>query len=395
METMEYIPRNIEAEIKKSLARGKSIMLLGPRQTGKTTLLKQFSPDWSISLINPSIRQKYEKDPSLLLNEIRALIKKNPKIQRPLIFVDEIQKVPELLDVIQELSDEKVAQFIITGSSARKLKRSGANLLPGRIISLHLDPFSFQEFNKKTLDELIGLGSLPGIILSEEPEIDLKSYVEIYLEEEIRAEALVRNVGNFARFLELAAIESGKMVSFRKLSQDLGPSHTTIASYYQILEDCLILERVEPFFKSRTRKRLIRSPRYLFFDLGVRNICARVLGSIPPEIKGQLFEQYIGLELIRWARRQHGKARILFWNDPSGPEIDWLIETANELIPIEVKLSKKPTLSDAKHIRTFMKEYPKAKRAFVVAQNQQPFQLDENILAVSWESFLVDIITSL
>jgi uncharacterized protein len=393
METMQYISRKIETDIASALDRGKSVILLGPRQTGKTTLLDHFHSNWSISLVTPSVRQKYEKDPSLLFNEIQARINEGPK--NPLIFIDEIQKVPELLDVIQELCDKKMARFIITGSSARKLKRTGANLLPGRLISLHLDPLSYQEYNHVSLAKLLSLGSLPGIISSEDPEKDLQSYVEIYLEEEVRAEALVRNVGNFARFLELAAIESGKTANFRGLSQELGPSHTTIASYYQILEDCLILERVEPFFKSRTRKRLIRSPRYLFFDIGVRNVCAREFGPIPPEIKGQLFEQFIGLELLRWARHQNGKTRIFFWSDPSGPEVDWLIETADELIPIEVKFTQRPTSRDAKHLLTFMHEYPKAKRAFVVARNDNTIQLEKAIQAIPWDKFLFEKLDAL
>jgi uncharacterized protein len=390
---MQYISRKIETDITSAFDRGKSIILLGPRQTGKTTLLDHFHSNWSISLVTPSVRQKYEKDPSLLFNEIQARINEGPKT--PLIFIDEIQKVPELLDVIQELCDKKMARFIISGSSARKLKRTGANLLPGRVISFHLDPLSYQEYNQISLEKLLSLGSLPGIISSEDPEKDLQSYVEIYLEEEVRVEALVKNVGNFARFLELAAIESGKTANFRGLSQELGPSHTTIASYYQILEDCLILERVEPFIKSRTRKRLIRSPRYLFFDIGVRNVCAREFGPIPPEIKGQLFEQFIGLELLRWACHQNGKTRIFFWSDPSDPEVDWLIETADELIPIEVKFSQRPTARDAKHLLTFMHEYPKAKRAFVVARNDNSIQLDKAIQAIPWDKFLFEKLGSL
>ncbi|OFZ47375.1 MAG: hypothetical protein A2381_08310 [Bdellovibrionales bacterium RIFOXYB1_FULL_37_110] len=381
---MQYIPRTIQSDIEKALARGKSVMFLGPRQTGKTTLIEQLKPYRSISLISPSIRQKYEKNPSLLFGEIKAIKQKNP-----LICVDEIQKVPELLDVIQELCDKKIAQFIITGSSARKLKRASANLLPGRVVSLYLDPFSYSEYCDKSLDELLRFGSLPGIISSLDPDTDLQSYVETYLEEEVRAEALVRNVGNFARFLELAAIESGNAANFRGLSQDLGPSHTTIASYYQILEDCLILQKIEPFFKSKTRKRLIRSPRYFFFDLGVRNICAKEYGSVSLVEKGHLFEQFIGLELLRWARTKHGKVRIFFWSDPSGPEVDFVIETSDELIPIEVKFSKSPSKRDIKHLLTFMDEYPKAKRAFVIANNEHDILMDENVLAVSWKNFLL------
>ena len=197
--------------------------------------------------------------------------------KRKLVFLDEVQKVPAILDVVQDLIDRKIANFILTGSSARKLRRGhSVNLLPGRIVTFRLDPFTLREVGED-LDNLLLYGSLPGIFTQKklsDKEQDLESYVTTYLEEEIRAEAVVRNIGAFARFLECAAMESGKIVNFRKISQDIGVAHTTIASYYEVLEDCLISERIDPITKSRTRKKLTKSSKYLMFDLGVRRVSA-------------------------------------------------------------------------------------------------------------------------
>ncbi len=203
----------------------------------------------------------------MLAGEIETLAEAK-KSSRPLVLIDEIQKAPKLLDVAQDLIDREVANFVFTGSSARKLYRgTKANLLPGRVVSCRLDPFILSEFSANKLKERLLYGSLPGIMKEENPrhkETDLESYVTIYLEEEVRAEALVRNLGSFARFLEYAASESGNIVNFRKLSQEIGVSHTTIKDYYQVLEDCLIAERAEPLTKSRTRKKLTKSNKYLF-----------------------------------------------------------------------------------------------------------------------------------
>lgn len=175
-------------------------------------------------------------------------LKENRQI--PLVIIDEIQKVPPLLDVIQEIIDQKLAQFILTGSSARKLRREKTlNLLPGRLVSLRLDPLLHEELLDLGLEAMLTYGALPGIALqanNDDRETDLSSYVETYLEEEIRAEALVRNIGQFSRFLEYAGLESGSIVNYSALSQEIGVSHTTIASYFEILEDCLITERVDP-----------------------------------------------------------------------------------------------------------------------------------------------------
>ena len=212
-----FIFRQITKRLKKALNRKKSVLLLGPRQTGKTTLVKNLNANLYVNLARPTTRQTYEKDTGRLTREVEAM---TPKF--PLVIIDEIQKVTPLLDAVQDLIDSQIAQFVLTGSSARKLRRAGnTNLLPGRVVVLRMDPLIINEMStlSPSLEELLLYGSLPQIILEksmENREEDLFSYVTTYLEEEIRSEAFVRNIGAFSNFLKLAALESGSISNFHK-----------------------------------------------------------------------------------------------------------------------------------------------------------------------------------
>ncbi|OGX04093.1 MAG: hypothetical protein A3G87_03825 [Omnitrophica bacterium RIFCSPLOWO2_12_FULL_50_11] len=384
---MEYIPREQEKQIHRALERNKSVLLLGPRQTGKTTLIRRLAADLTVSLITPEIRLRYEKEPDILRKEIEVLRPKGKN--RPLVVLDEVQKVPELLNVAQDLIDRLKTNFIFTGSSARKLRRGRAlNLLPGRVVTLRLDPFTLSESATKDLEEKLLYGALPGIVTVEslqDRDVDLESYVTLYLEEEIRAEALVRNLASFARFIELAASESGRTSNFRKISQEISVAHTTIAAYYEILEDCMIAERVDPITKSMTRKKLTKSSKYLFFDLGVRRLAAREGTKPAREHWGHLFEQFVGLELIRAARLAAHKGRIFFWRDPDGPEVDWVIERKAEFTPIEVKWTDSPNETDVRYLKTFLAEYKNAEAGFVICRTPRKMRLTNRIYALPWQ----------
>ncbi|MEK7850027.1 MAG: ATP-binding protein [Candidatus Omnitrophota bacterium] len=386
---MKYIHRLLEDRIRHTIERDKSVLLLGARQTGKTTLTRQFNFDLSISFVQPDVRQRYEKSPHLLKGEVESLVAK-VKGRRPLVILDEVQKIPIILDVVQDLIDRGKANFILTGSSARKLRRGAKiNLLPGRIVAFRMDPFSLAEFPAKDLGERLIYGSLPGILAVKDlpdRETDLEAYVTIYLEEEIRAEAVVRNLGDFARFLELAASESGGIVNLRKLSQEIGVSHTTIGSYYQILEDCLIVERVEPLTQSKTRKKLTKSAKYLFFDLGVRRLAAREGTKLPRETMGQIFKQFIGLELLRSAHTKGKATKIRFWRDPDGPEVDWVIDADGAYTPLEVKWTENPSSSDIRHLEVFLSEYKSAEVGYLICQVPRKANLSERVIALPWQS---------
>ncbi len=392
---MHYIPRQVEKEVRYALARDKSVLLLGPRQTGKTTLLGQLKHHLSLSFVQAAIRQRYEKSPESLQGEIESLAARSPH-KRPIVLLDEIQKVPSLLDVIQDLIDRKQAVFVLSGSSARKLKRGpGVNLLPGRVVTLHLDPLNLWERPNAPIKDRLFYGDLPGIVhlpKMQDQETDLKSYVVSYLEEEVRAEGIVRNFPSFARFLELAASESGRIVNFRKLSQEIGVAHTTISSYYEILEDCFIAERVEPYTRSTTRRKLTRAERYLFFDMGVRRAAAGEGTLVARDRYGPLFEHWVGLELKRLTRNHQRTISLRFWRDPDGPEVDWVLETERELIPIEVKWTGTPRAQDAVHLETFIREYSgKTKKGFIICQTPRPVRISATIEAIPWQQ-LTDVL---
>lgn len=384
---MHYLQRAIKVKLDHILKRGKSLLLLGPRQTGKTTLMREIKATRVIDFANPTIRLRYEKDPGLLIQEIESL---EPGA-KPLIVIDEVQKVPAILDATQYLIDNKLAQFILTGSSARKLKRDGeVNLLPGRVIALQLDALMISEIPsaKRQIENLIVDGSLPEIVLTDDDadrEQLLESYVITYLEEEIRMEALVRNLGSFSRFLELAAAESGYLANLHKISQMIGVAASTIESYYQILEDCLVVERIEPITESKTRHRLVKAQKYLFYDLGVRRVAAREGRRLPSKYLGHLFEQFVGIELIKLSRLQTERTRIRYWSDANGPEVDWVVESPQHWTPIEVKWTDTPSIKDARHLKIFLEEYPKAKHGYIICRTPHRMKIADNITAISWE----------
>lgn len=387
---MTYIPRLIEKNILQTLARGKSVLLLGPRQTGKTTMINHaIRPDISYSFAKAGIRQRYEQNPALFESELIEQLKAYSHI--PLVCIDEVQKIPRIMDVAQHLIDDKRAQFILTGSSARKLRHNHEiNLLPGRVVSLSMTPLLYQEMIglNPAIEDILLYGTLPGIVLDLDDsakDVDILSYVETYLEQEIRAEAVVRNIGQFARFLQIAAGEAGKQLNFTRLSQDIGVADTTIANYYQILEDCLILLRVDPITNGQTKRRLIKSPKYLFFDLGIRRACANEGTGLQQRVMADLFEHYIGNELVYQSELHHPHVKVKYWRDAAGPEIDYVLDASHKLIPIEVKWSDNPRLVDARHLIRFMQEYPTAKMSYIVCRTPQRYKLAENITVIPWQ----------
>jgi len=386
---MRPISRSITTSLLYDLSRGKSILLLGPRQTGKTTLLKSLRIDAYYTFSDPAFRRVVEKDIVYFKNLCISLKKSLDKI--PLIVIDEVQKVPAVMDLLQYCIDEKIAQFIITGSSARKLKNPDSiNLLPGRVLVYYLDPFSINELaieNTHTLIERLVFGSLPEVALTssvDDKQRLLESYASIYLEEEVRAEALVRNIGHFSQFLQLAAIESGNTLNLSKISQDIGVAHTTIANFYQILQDCLIVFKIEPFLKNASRN-LLKSPKYLFFDLGIRQVCAHDTLVPSLEKQGLLFEHFVGLEIIRIKHILTNSLQLQYWRSYDGPEVDWIIKLADSIVPIEVKLTNTPSIKDAKHLILFLKEYPQTKKGYIVCLCDFEIEITSEITAISWK----------
>lgn len=394
------ISRSVGPRLQEAIAKGLSILLLGPRQTGKTTLLKVILGSFdhlSINLMEAGERLRYEKNPSLFSQEVRAA-------RRRLVFIDEIQRVPDILDDVQVLIDSEKATFALTGSSARKLRRKGVNLLPGRVINFRLDPLLSLEYDailkiddERGLKSILKHGELPRIVtlLAEsEPGLArdlLRSYVTTYLEEEVRAEALVRNIGSFTRFLKLAAESSGRLVSLRSMAQDIGVNHATVSGHFQILEDCLIVERIGPLTPAGERGKFRKSPKFVFFDVGVRNAAAEVLGpaDFTNEYWGGLFEQWVGLSLLRLMRARGMDGRLYYWRDYSGREIDWVIDLGGEWIPIEVKWGESFRADDLRHLEYFAKTFgDKVKRGYVVFTGPRDREISDKFLALSYRNFL-------
>ncbi len=405
-----YRPRVLETRLLGSVSRNKVRFLFGARQTGKSSLLRHALPRERTrvyDLADASLRLRFEADPAALSREIRAL----PKAIENVVL-DEIQKVPALLDEIQTLHDAapRARQYFLTGSSARRLRARATNLLPGRSHTMHIHPVCAWEFAQAAalaigaprgwapppggfprprLERLLQLGSLPGILA--EPRATaaatLETYAQVYLEEEIRREALVREIGPFVVFLRLAATEAGGQINLRKLSQESGVPASTLSTYYQVLVDTFIGTFVEAY-AHRSRKRLLTTPRFLFLDVGVRNGAAgRSLDArISGDDGGRLLEQWVGQELIARASYLGRPHRVSFWRTTTGAEVDYVWESAREDIPIEVKWTERPRPEDARHLETFLDEHPKrSRRGLVVCRCAAPQQLTDRVTAIGWD----------
>jgi len=366
-----------------------SFFLFGPRQTGKSTLIKSsYTKDiWAVDLLLTDNFLRYSKEPASFGKEALAAVK-NRKIKT--IFIDEIQRVPILLNEIQHLMQESKCQFIMTGSSARKLRRGGANLLGGRAVERFLYPFIYAEIKDRfDLDDVLLFGTLPSLLnKNKEEKYDiLSAYVNTYLKEEIQNEGIVRNLGGFSRFLDIAASQIGDLVNFSSISRECYVSTKTVQSYYEILEDTLIGFRLNPWRKS-VRKRLSAQPKYYLFDTGVTNaILKRLKSNLDPVIKGDLFEQWILSETIAAIQYSKSEATPYFWRTNHGAEVDLLIEKHGKIIAaIEIKSTANIAGSHLSGLRAFREEHAKVP-AFVVSRAPRQFEL-ENVHILPWKTYL-------
>lgn len=367
-----------------------SLFLFGPRQTGKTWLIKNtLKPDLYINLLNHEEFLRYSKSPSLLSKEVKA-VRNAGRIQ---IVIDEIQRCPDLLNEVQLVIDEHPdVQFILTGSSARKLKRAGVNLLGGRAITLHLHPFTADELGERfSLAEALRFGGLPKISLSESPAEKsrlLKSYVETYLKEEIQQEALVRNVPAFAKFLDLASFENGNIINYKNISREVGVQAKTVKEYFQILEDTLVGFFLYPYTKSH-REKIISHPKFYLFDNGVVRAIKNELsgdlveGTFP---YGSVFEHFVILEIKRALDYKERESKLSFFRTSDGAEVDIVLEIGGDVLAIEIKSSRSPSLSDVRGLRSFISDH-KYKRAVCLCRTNRAY-LDDKIEFLNWRAFL-------
>ncbi|SRR5579875_803688 len=389
-------------------------VLFGARQTGKTTLLRHLlpTPALSFNLADPAERNHLLADIGAFTRACRALPVRKPA---PVVLIDEAQTVPAVFDAVQSLYDEDKRRwrFVLCGSSTRKLRLGGANLLPGRSLQHRLYPLTLAErapsespaagarsplpfpakgddaprFPRAELLERLAFGELPGIVLLDEADRAevLRGYVIAHLEEEIRREALVRDWGAFLRFLQFAALESGKVVNYAKIANEVGVAPATVRSYYQLLEDVFVGFTV-PGFSRSPRKNLTSTPRFFLFDLGIRHAAAGVTPSRDVVLSdpGPFFEQWVGIEL--WKRLGYlGTGRLHHLRSKDGAEIDFVIERGRELIPVEVKWTQYPKREDARQVARFLDEHRgSAKHGFLVCRAPRPQQIEERVTAIPW-----------
>jgi len=312
-----------------------SFFLFGPRNTGKSSLLTHtYSKKncfW-IDLLNPLEEEKYFKDPSLLSHEVLALEKKIK-----FVVIDEIQKLPKLLDLVHYLIEKTDKIFILTGSSAKKLKYGGANLLAGRAFVYHLYPLSTFEIGKDfNIEEALAWGTLPAVLYKmqtiDEKIAFLQAYTQTYLKEEIWVEQFVRKMAPFRRFLEVSAQSNGHIINFSKLAKDVGVDDKTIKQYFSVLEDTLMGFFLEPFHSS-VRKRLSLKPKFYFFDTGVCRALTRTL-SVPliksTSYYGCVFEHFIILECVRLASYFYPEYRFSYLKTRDDVEIDLIVERPDQ-----------------------------------------------------------------
>jgi predicted AAA+ superfamily ATPase len=367
-------------DLAKALTK-RSAFLFGARGTGKTSLIRAQLPEARVyDLLDQRVYLR-------LLRDMHLLEQENPS-EGSLIVIDEIQKLPELLDEVQRLITTKKHRFLLTGSSARKLKRQGVNLLGGRARLLHLYPLTWRELGSSfDLLRYLNQGGLPDIYLSDEPVDDLQGYVGLYLREEVAAEALSRRMDQFARFLDTVALNNGEELHLENLASDAGIKSRTLANYIEILEDTLLGFRVLPYRMSKKRKAITRSKFYLF-DVGVARLLSGRGAVVPKsELFGRAFEHFIAMELRAALRYMKIDLPLQYWRTHSGFEVDFVL---GDRVAIEVKSSEFVTAKHLKGLQALREDVPSLAHSLVISLDHHERMLG-GVRIVPWEQALQEL----
>lgn len=362
-----------------------SIFLWGARQTGKSTLLMQRFPEAKYyDLLESDLYERFRRQPSLLRNELSMIDSKT------LIIIDEIQKIPELLDEVHWLMSRRNMRFILSGSSARKLRRCGANLLGGRAIRQQLFPFVSAEIPDFNLSRAINNGMLPRHYLIENPTKRLQAYVGDYLREEIKEEALTRNIASFSRFLETAAINDGEILNYNNIATDCGVSAPTVKEYFSILEETLIGYTL-PAYTKTVKRRMIQAPKFYIFDIGIVNYLTHrknlQLGSVD---YGHALEHLMVQEIMAYLGYTESELQVAYWRTASGFEVDIIISEpySNEIkCAIEVKSCQEVQNRHLKGLRALHEEHPQS-RLVCISHDMAPRMTEDGIEIWPVEDFL-------
>lgn len=360
-----------------SLPADRSAFLWGPRKTGKTYWIKRYFADSVIiDLLKTDVFADYASRPSLLREQYQD--------HRGLVVIDEIQMVPDLLNEIHWLIENTDVSFLMTGSSARKLRRRHANLLGGRAWRYTMAPLTYAETEGFDLEQIVVSGLLPPHFLSSDPVQDLRSYVADYLKEEIAAEAVIQNIPAFAEFLRVAALTSGELLNYTNVGRETGVSAKVVRNYFQILEDTFLGFRITPWRKVRNR-RLIETEKFYLFDVGVTNYLARRAPRIGTPEFGNSFEHYILMELKAYQAYRNPELDIRYWRTSTGFEVDFVLDDMN--VAIEVKASQRVHSTHTRGLRALLEEHT-VKRAVIVSLEKQQKKLDSSIEVMPWQVFL-------
>ncbi|MCX6560735.1 MAG: AAA family ATPase [Candidatus Aminicenantes bacterium] len=335
-----------------------SFFLFGPRGTGKSTWTSSVHPDaLNVNLLEPDLFRSYSARPERL----REILQGNAG-QRTIV-IDEIQRVPELLGLIHQLIEEDpTRRFILTGSSSRKLKRTGVDLLAGRAVLKTLHPFMAAELGDAfSLEKALIFGLVPLVFSSGDPGDVLRSYAALYLKEEVQAEGIVRNVGQFSRFLESISFSHGSVLNVSSVARECEVERKTVVGYLQILEDLLLGYRV-PVFRKRAGRATIEHPKFYFFDAGVfRSIRPQGPLDHPEEIAGAALEGLVAQHLRAWIAYGGDRNSLFFWRTRAGAEVDFVVYGDDGLWAVEVKNGSKFHDTDLRGLRAFQTEYPEAR----------------------------------
>jgi len=358
-----------------------TLFLWGPRQTGKTTLLRERYPEafW-VDLLKADEYRRYIQHPERLREELAAA----PAVRQ--VVIDEVQKVPALLDEVHWLHENRRVHFALCGSSARKVKRGAANLLGGRAIRYELHGLTARELGAEfVLDRALNHGCLPRIYLSDRPQRLLTSYVADYLKEEVAAEALVRNLPAFSEFLNVAALSDTELVNFSTIARECNVSSHSIKAYFEILEDTL-LGRWLQAYRKRPKRRVIGAPKFYFADVGVvSHLARRGVVRLGSELYGKAFENWLFHELAAHDAYAEAGARLSYWRLASGIEVDFVVNDVE--LAIEAKATTKVTADHLKGLRNLAQDHPRVKQRIVVCLERQARLTEDGILVVPVADF--------
>ncbi len=374
----------IQRALRLPAAGTETFFLWGPRQTGKTTLLRRAYPDaWWIDLLKSEEYRRYLQQPELLRQE---LADEDPGLRRQIV-IDEVQKVPALLDEVHWLLENRSFHFALCGSSARKVKRGAANLLGGRAVRYELHGFSASELGREfDLGRLLNHGYLPRFYSSARARRLLDAYVADYLKEEVAAEGLVRNLPVFSEFLNAAALSDAEIVNFSNIARECGVSGHTVKSYFGILEDTL-LGRWLPAYRRRPKRRVIGAPKFYFADVGVVNRLAR-RGELLPgsELYGKAFENWVFHELVVCDAYGEADAKLAYWRLASGIEVDFVVNDMQ--LAVEAKASARITSDHLKGLRHLARDHPRVGRRVVVCLEPKARRTDDGIEILPAATFI-------